>query len=110
MDYNVKPFSEFFGTGTRGRICGWGAWALGFRWTYLNVAATNVDPANILVGPPGPPPSPNAGSLNETTLALNWWWNQYTRVQFNWIHSMPDYNVGGWAPFNIFATRFQIEF
>ncbi len=110
MDYNVKPFSEFFGTGTRGHICGWGAWALGFRWTYLNVAATNVDPANILVGPPGPPPSPNAGSLNETTLALNWWWNQYTRVQFNWIHSMPDYNVGGWAPFDIFATRFQVEF
>lgn len=110
MDYNVKPYSEFFGTGTRGHICGWGAWALGFRWTYLNVAATNINPDNILVGPPGPPPSPNAGALNETTLALNWWWNQYTRVQFNWIHSMPDYNVGGWAPFDIFATRFQIEF
>jgi phosphate-selective porin OprO/OprP len=110
MDYNVKPFSEFFGTGKRGSICGWGAWELAFRWTYLNVTNNGVDPANILVGPPGPPPSPNAGELNESTVALNWWWNQYTRVQFNWIHSMPVYNVGGFAPFDIFGTRFQVEF
>jgi hypothetical protein len=31
-------------------------------------------------------------------------------MQFNWIHSMPVYNTGGFAPFDIFATRFQIEF
>jgi len=110
MDYNTKPFSEFFGTGRGGSICGWGAWAVGFRWTYLNVVGSNVDPANILPGIAGPPPVPNPGALNETTLAINWWWNQYTRVQFNWIHSMPDYTTGGWAPFDIFATRFQIEF
>jgi phosphate-selective porin OprO/OprP len=110
LDYNCKPYSEFFGTGTRGRVCGWGAWELALRWSYLNVTNTNVDPNNILPGPPGPPPSPNPGAVNESTVALNWWWNQYTRVQFNWIHSMPVYNTGGFAPFDIFATRFQIEF
>ncbi|MEX0978899.1 MAG: porin, partial [Pirellulales bacterium] len=110
LDYNCKPYSEFFGSGAKGHMCGWGAWELAFRWTYLNVTNNGVDPANILAGGPGPPPSPNPGQLNETTLALNWWWNQYTRVQFNWIHSMPDYNTGGFAPFDIFATRFQIEF
>lgn len=110
MDYNTKPHSEFFGTGKRGSICGWGAWELAFRWTYLNVVGSNVDPANVLPGIPGPPPVPNPGALNESTVAVNWWWNQYTRVQFNWIHSMPDLTNGGWAPFDIFATRFQIEF
>jgi hypothetical protein len=67
---------------------------------------------------------PNYGVLNESTVGLNWWWNRYTRVQFNWIHSMPNYQstlvtpaVGapfatpsGYAPFDIFAARFQIEF
>jgi phosphate-selective porin OprO/OprP len=110
LDYNCKPYSEFFGTGTRGKMCGWGAWELAFRWSYLNVIGSNVDPANVLPGGPGPPPVPNAGQVNESTVALNWWWNQYTRVQFNWIHSMPVYNAGGFAPFDIFATRFQIEF
>jgi len=110
MDYNVKPFSPFFGTGTKGQMCGWGAWELAFRWSYVNLVGANVDPANVLAGPPGPPPSPNPGSANESTVAVNWWWNQYTRVQFNWIHAMPDYNTGGFAPFDIFGTRFQIEF
>jgi phosphate-selective porin OprO/OprP len=110
LDYNVRPYSEFFGTGTKGKMCGWGAWSLDFRWSYLNLIGSNVNPANILIGPPGPPPSPNAGQINESTVALNWWWNQYTRVQFNWIHSMPVYTAGGFAPFDIFATRFQIEF
>ena len=110
LDYNVKPYSEFFGTGTRGRICGWGAWSLDFRWSYLNLAATNINPDNILPGPDGPPTSRNPGAVNESTVAINWWWNEYTRVQFNWIHSMPVYNDGGFSPFDIFATRFQVEF
>ena len=95
MDYNVKPNSEFFGTGPNRGMCGWGAWALGFRWSYLDLSATNINPANILAGLPGPPPTPNPGILNESTFAINWWWNQYTRVQFNWIHSMIDYTTPG---------------
>jgi phosphate-selective porin OprO/OprP len=110
MDYNVKPFSEFVGTGKRGFMCGWGAWEIAARWSYLNLAATNVDPVNQLPAIAGPPPAPNLGTINESTVALNWWWNQYTRVQFNWIHGMPDYNVAGFAPYDIFGTRFQIEF
>ena len=110
LDYVVEPFSEFFGTGKRGNICGWGAWEVAFRWSYMNLVGDNVDPANILPGGAGPPPNPNPGSANETTLAINWWWNRYTRVQFNWIHSMPDYTLSGYAPFDIFGTRFQVEF
>ncbi|MEX2114585.1 MAG: porin [Pirellulales bacterium] len=109
LDYNVKPFREFFGLGKRG-MCGWGAWEIAGRWTYLNLNNVGLNPANQLSNSPGPPPSPNAGQLNESTLAVNWWWNQYTRVQFNWIHTMLDNNGRGPSTMNTFASRFQIEF
>jgi phosphate-selective porin OprO/OprP len=110
FDYNVVPFSPFFGTGRKGRIRGWGAWEVAFRWSYVDLSCTNLDPANEISGEPGPPPVPNFGVLNESTLALNWWWNRYTRVQLNWIHSMPSYVGYGPAPFDIVGSRFQVEF
>ncbi len=109
MDYNVKPFSEFFGLGNRG-MCGWGAWEVAGRWSYTNLNNAQLNPANQLSSAAGPPPSPNPGQLNNATLALNWWWNQYTRVEFNWIHSMIDNTNGGPSTMNTFASRFQIEF
>jgi phosphate-selective porin OprO/OprP len=109
MDYNVKPYNEFFGLGGKG-MCGWGAWEVAARWTYLNLSNVGLNPANQLSNAVGPPPSPNAGQLNESTVAVNWWWNQYTRVQFNWIHSMIDNNGRGPSTMNTFASRFQIEF
>lgn len=111
LDYNVVPFTPLFGTGRRGRMEGWGAWEIAARWSYVDLSGVNVRPANILPFPVGNvPPSPNAGVLNESTVALNWWWNRFTRVQFNWIHSMPNYIGYGPAPFDIVGTRFQIEF
>lgn len=110
LDYNVAPFSDFFGLGRGRRIGGWGAWEVAFRWSYLDLSATNINPANRLLPVVGPPPSPNPAVVNETTLALNWWWNKFTRVQLNWIHSMPKYNGIGAAPFDILASRFQVEF
>jgi phosphate-selective porin len=46
------------------------------------------------------------------TLALNWWWNQYTRVQFNYINvwQNSDFAIYGKSYTGIFAGRFQIEF
>lgn len=111
LDYNVVPFTPFFGTGRKGRIRGWGAWEIAARYSYVDLSGVNVQPGNILPGPTTSlPPSPNAGILNETTVGVNWWWNRFTRVQFNWIHSMPNYVGYGYAPFDIYGTRFQIEF
>jgi len=110
FDYNVVPHTPFFGTGRRGRLRGWGAWELAFRWTYVDMSMVNVNPANQLLDLKGPPPFPNYGVLNESTVAVNWWWNRNTRVQFNWIHSMPNLLGYGQAPFDIFGTRFQVEF
>ena len=115
LDYNVKPFSEFFGI--KSGICGWGAWELAGRWSFLDLSARNINTANYIIGPPGSPasnattpPSSNPGVLNETTVALNWWWNMYTRVQFNWIHGMLNNNIRGQSQFDIYAVRFQTEF
>ena len=110
FDYNVVPNTPFFGTGRRGRLRGWGAWELALRWTYVDMSLVNVNPANQIQDAPGPPPFPNYGVLNESTVGINWWWNRFTRVQFNWIHSMPNLLGYGLAPFDIFGTRFQIEF
>lgn len=111
FDYNVVPFTPFFGTGRRGQMVGWGAWEVAARYSYLDLSGVNIKPSNILPGPPGAlPPSPNAGVLNETTVGVNWYWNRFAKVQFNWIHSMPTYIGYGFAPFDIFGTRFQVEF
>ena len=117
LDYNVKPFSEFFGLGPNRGMCGWGAWEVAARWSYLDLSARNINASNYVIGPPGSPasdattpPTSNPGVLNESTVALNWWWNMYTRVQFNWIHAMLDNNIRGFSSTDIYTARFQIEF
>ena len=110
FDYNVVPHTPFFGTGRHGHLRGWGAWELACRWTYVDMSMVNLNPANQLMNDPGPPPFPNYGVLNESTVGVNWWWNRNTRLQFNWIHSMPNLLGYGMAPFDIFGTRFQVEF
>ncbi|MBL9123845.1 MAG: hypothetical protein JNG90_09450 [Planctomycetaceae bacterium] len=110
LDYNVVPYTDFFGLGRRRGFGGWGAWEVAFRWSWVDLSGGNILPANQLSNTAGPPPSPNPGVVNETTVALNWWWNRFTRVQFNWIRSMPNYASSGIAPFDIFGGRFQIEF
>jgi phosphate-selective porin OprO/OprP len=137
LDYNCKPFSEFFGLGSRKGICGWGAWEVAARWSYVDLQTDRIKASNY-VGttggglPTGPaPPSgplgttaylagpsvanPNPGVLNEATVALNWYWNQFTRVQFNIIFC----NVSSqYVPvtyshqslMEAYTMRYQIEF
>lgn len=110
FDYTVVPYTPFFGTGRKGRIRGWGAWELAARWSYVDLSGVNLRPENQLSNTAGPPPSPNAATVNQTTVGVNWYWNKFAKVQFNWIRSMPDYIGYGAAPFDIYGTRFQIEF
>jgi phosphate-selective porin OprO/OprP len=108
LDYNVKPFKEFFALGRDQWFCGCGAWEIAARYSYVNLASTA--PTAIIIPPPSVPPSPNPGIVNDFTLALNWWWNQYTRVQFNWINCNTNPNGAPSGTTNIYATRFQFEF
>jgi phosphate-selective porin OprO/OprP len=110
LDYNVKPFREFFGLGRDQWFCGWGAWEIAARYSYLNLASTGILPANQLSAAAGPPPAPNPGIVNDATLALNWWWNQFTRLQFNYIYVNQNPNAAATGITNIYAARFQFEF
>lgn len=118
LDYNVKPFTEFFGLGRGKGICGWGAWEVAARYDFLNLPNAGFAPppaaavlaGTINAGTAGA--NPNPGTLNMATVALNWWWNQNTRVQFNYINvwQASDFAIYGKSYTGIFAGRFQIEF
>jgi phosphate-selective porin OprO and OprP len=110
LDYNVKPNSPFFGTGRKKSMGGWGAWEVAARWSWLDLNSTKVRADNFLTPTPGPPSSQNPGVLNEPTVALNWWWNEYMRVQLNYIHSMVTSPTVGLYATDIYSLRFQTEF
>jgi phosphate-selective porin len=76
----------------------------------MQVRANNYVPGQTTAPTAIPPPVINPGVLNEPTVALNWWWNEYMRVQFNYIHSMVQSNNSGFYATDIFALRFQTEF
>ena len=129
LDYNCRPFSELVGLGRGRRMCGWGAWELAARWSYLDlqtnrVTAANytgagttlpalaptVNPPGVLAAGPSANANPNPGVLNESTVALNWYWNAYARVQFNWIHNMLSSQYRAYSVMDIWTIRYQLEF
>jgi len=69
----VKPFEDFFLVdrcdGGFGR--GWGAWQVAARYSMLDLTDNDIQ----------------GGVGRNTTLAVNWWWNAYSRLQFNLIYS-----------------------
>lgn len=54
---------------------GWGAWEVAGRWSYIDLNDKNI----------------RGGVVNDLTAGLNWYLNPYWKVQFNYIHSMPNY-------------------
>lgn len=121
IDYNVKPFTNFFGLGRDKGIAGWGAWELAFRVSYLDLNGTKIKASNQLPLPPGGASTNpftslpgvggiNQGTMTDLTVALNWWWNPFTRMQLNYIHSMVQSNKYGANGMDIVAARAQFEF
>jgi len=88
-----------------GHSIGSGAWELAFRWSY-------VDMTDGGGGFPFPGPFNIAGTENNFTFGVNWYWNPYARMMFNYIHARDAY-VAGPAPnpeMDIFAVRCQVDF
>lgn len=48
--------------------------------------------------------------LTNFTVGCNWYWNRYTKLQFNWIHSRLNDVAIGDSEANTFAARAQIDF
>jgi len=103
----VNPFTEFFSIGRHERVCGWGAWEVAARWSYLNLFDPGAAP---LAGLAGPPLTPNPGRMHNLTLGLNWYWNSYSKIQFNYIHSFLDTAFNGSSNCDNLCARFQVEF
>jgi len=68
----IKPIENFFlvDTSSDGVQGGWGAWQLAYRWSYADFNDDNIF----------------GGRGNSHTLGLNWYWNAYSRMQFNAIY------------------------
>lgn len=68
----IKPFQNF---GLTDRACGergdgWGAWQAAARFSYLDISDRDI----------------RGGVSHQASLALNWYWNSNTRLQFDWEH------------------------
>jgi phosphate-selective porin OprO and OprP len=97
-----KPLENFFlvdtcRDGVRG---GYGAWQVAARWSYGDLSDDDIQ-----------------GGIGESvTLGLNWLWNPYARMQFNYIYGDIHDNalnaVGGvdFGHYQIVGTRFLIDF
>jgi phosphate-selective porin OprO/OprP len=97
----VVPFEDFFAIGERG-FCGWGAWEVAARLSYVD-----LDDAGAM---PLPGSGPRPGSLANSTLGLNWYWNAHAKLQFNWIHCWLDNATFGDSETDIYCARTQLEF
>ncbi len=92
----VKPFENFFAV----RDCncnvarGWGAWQIGARYSYLDLNDEDI------VG----------GQAESLTLALNWYWNEYSRMQFNYMNGDLNRLPLAEGNYDIFALQFEIFF
>jgi phosphate-selective porin OprO/OprP len=93
----VTPLENFWIVNTpEGRCIGSGAWEAAIRWSWVDVS----DGAT----------TPIAGTENDLTLGLNWYWNPYTRMMFNYIHAWDSYSLGGQPELDILAVRWQVDF
>ena len=90
------PFSNFFRVRTEesGVQMGRGAWEIAARYSRINLTDQNIAGNN----------------LQDFTCGLNWYWNPYTRVRFNYIRAYLDDAVFGPSVTNIWGMRMDFEF
>lgn len=96
----LQPFEDFFlmdrCCGGKGR--GWGAWGVAARYSYLDISDADI-----------------LGGVGESgSLALNWYWTAFSKLQFNLVYGDIDNRdpttgtTGG--SYLIAGTRFALEF
>jgi phosphate-selective porin OprO/OprP len=96
----VQPFENFFLVDTYDDCVagGWGAWQVAARYSHADLSDADI----------------NGGIANEFTFAMNWYWNSYSKMQFNAIYGeITDRRpVDGQteAFFTILGTRFIVDF
>jgi len=94
----IVPYEDYVRMpGEYGRACGWGAWQLGARYSYVDLDSMSV----------------HGGVVNEFTAGLNWFLNPNLKFQFNYDYMFRD-NEGVNAPsngrINSLGTRMCLDF
>lgn len=91
----VQPFENFFAV----RDCdcnvgrGWGAWQIAARYSYLDLNDEDIA----------------GGQADSLTLGLNWWWNRYSRMQFNYVNGDID-RAAFEGKYDIIGLQFEVFF
>ncbi len=85
----VKPKSAF-----GARCGGTGAWELACRYSWIDLNEGAI----------------NGGELSNVTYGLNWYLNDFTKLQFNYINSDLNRAPIGDSHTDIFAVRAQLDF
>jgi len=83
----VKPIHKF---GEEG----WGALEVAARYSYIDLNGPGFE----------------GGRLNDLTVGVNWYLNQFTRLQFNYIRAYLNNPVHGFSEASIAALRAQVDF
>ena len=73
---------------------GCGAWEVAARYSYVDLNDADVQ----------------GGRLNDVTFGTNWYLNQYTKFQLNYIHAFLNSPVNGPSDADIVAVRAQLDF
>ncbi len=102
----VHPYEPFFRVRTcDGIATGIGAWELAARWSWCD-----LDSIPALIGTGVTTVGPTViGTQENIALGCNWYLNPYSRVMFNYIHSITDYTFLGKSEGDHFGMRFQID-
>ncbi|MEM7453249.1 MAG: porin [Planctomycetota bacterium] len=93
----VTPYENFFAV----RDCdcnirrGWGAIQLVSRYSWID-----LDDENIV-----------GGQASSWTTGFNWWFNPYSRMQFNYIHGdFENTGLAGFGDYNVIGMRWMVDF
>jgi phosphate-selective porin OprO/OprP len=84
----LRPFSWY------GPDCGPGAWEIATRWSYIDLNSDGI----------------TGNRMNDLTVGVNWYLNQFTKFQFNYIHSWLDSATFDRSNTDIVAMRAQLDF
>ncbi len=73
---------------------GFGAWEVAARWSWLDLNDS------VVAG----------GTITDYTAGLNWYWNPYTKMVFNYVHAVSDTPAFPESHTDMFGVRAQIDF
>lgn len=73
---------------------GTGAWEVAARWSFLDLNDAAI----------------RGGTLTDYTAGINWYWNPYTKMVFNYVHAISGGTAAPTAHSDLFGLRAQIDF